>query len=153
MFFVAGALVYLYRTELCEKLGQKWQFSVIISLIVTALYFALPFINENRYLQFPYFVLIFALWLISAIIHDFELTGPFGQLIRLLAKYSMEIYLTHMMVFRILQKIGLNYLFGRGSISYIFTVFCSIAGALAVAIVFRIIWHKATGMFGHEQVS
>lgn len=150
MFFVAGALVYLYRTELCEKLGEKWQVSVIISLIVTALYFAVPFINENKYLQFPYYVLIFALWLISAIIHDFELTGFFGRFIRLLAKYSMEIYLTHMMVFRILQKIGLNYLFGRGSISYIFTVICSIAGALAVAILFRIIWARAARLLGHE---
>jgi peptidoglycan/LPS O-acetylase OafA/YrhL len=137
MFFVAGGLVYLYRSWLCERLGAKWPVTIIISMTFTVLYFALPIINRNKYLQYPYFVLIFALWLISAIVHDFELTGFFGRFIRLLAMYSMEIYLTHMMIFRILQKLGLNYLFGRGYISYLFTVILSIAGALATAIVFQ----------------
>ena len=137
MFFVAGGLVYLYRSWLCERLGAKWPVTIIISMTFTVLYFALPVINRNKYLQYPYFVLIFAMWLISAIVHDFELTGFFGRFIRLLAMYSMEIYLTHMMIFRILEKLGLNYLFGRGYISYLFTVILSIAGALATAIVFQ----------------
>lgn len=153
MFFVAGALVYLYRTELCERLGKRWLLVWLISIIITALYFMTPFINKNRYLQYPYFMVIFASWIISAVIHDFEPGGAFGHMIRLLAKYSMEIYLSHMMVFRVLQKLGLNYLFGRGWASYLFTVICSVTGALFTAIIFRIIWHKALRLFGFKQAA
>ena len=153
MFFVAGAVVYLYRTELCERLGKIWPIMIIISLLFTVLDFTLPFINRNKYIVYPYFMLIFALWLISAVIHDFKLTGLFGRLIRLLAAYSMEIYLTHMMVFRILQKLEIGYLFSRGWIPYLLTVSCSIAGALAIAISFRKIWQNAYRLIGPQQTS
>lgn len=42
-----------------------------------------------------------------------------------------------MLVFRVTEKLGLIYLFGKGVLSYIFTSVIVIGGAIAVSLVFK----------------
>jgi hypothetical protein len=65
----------------------------------------------------------------------------------------MEIYLCHMMVFRVLQKLKINYLFGHGVVSYVLTVIAVLSGALAVAFVFNTLWSKLCVLTEKSQVS
>ena len=50
---------------------------------------------------------------------------------------SMEIYLSHMFIFRVIEKMGINTLLGSGWIQYITTVVIVIAGASVFAIVMQ----------------
>lgn len=141
MFFVAGTLIFLYREELM-CLANAWPLVWILTLIITVIYYVVPAVYESKYVRMPYILLIFTCWLICAVIRDFAFTSLFGRAVKFIAKYSMEIYLCHMMVFRVYQKLGINYLFGKGVMSYIFTVCAVLLGALAVAVVFNFVWSK-----------
>ena len=142
MFFVAGALIYLHKDDIVTRLADHWLPFMGISLLITVIYFVTPAIYQNKYVRIFYILLIFASWLICAIIKDLTYTSLPGRFIKILAGYSMEIYLCHMMVFRVLQKLKINYLFGHGILSYICTVIAVLLGALAVAIVFNILWSR-----------
>ena len=49
----------------------------------------------------------------------------------------MEIYLSHMFIFRVIEKLGINTLLGNGWIQYIVTVVSVIVGASIFAIVMQ----------------
>ena len=55
---------------------------------------------------------------------------------------SMEIYLSHMVIFRVVEKIGLNRLIGNGWIQYIATVVIVLFGA----ILFSTVMQKLIGL-------
>lgn len=50
---------------------------------------------------------------------------------------SMEIYLSHMVVFRVIEKTGLNQMFGNGWIQYCITVCSVLIGTVLFAVVMR----------------
>lgn len=56
---------------------------------------------------------------------------------KFLSNISMEIYLSHMIVFRIIDKLHLNYLFGTGWLSYIVTVCVVLIGTIIFSVVFK----------------
>ena len=142
MFFVAGAIIYLYREEICSCLRERSLIFAAFSALITLIYFVAPVIYDNKYIRIIYILLIFACWLICAIIRDLSFASLPGRFIKVLAKYSMEVYLCHMMVFRVIQKLKINYLFGHGVLSYICTVITVLLGALAVAFIFNTLWSK-----------
>ncbi len=142
MFFVAGAIVYLYKDDICSRSTGHTLLFIVIAVLITLIYFVTPAIYRNGYMRVIFDLLIFTSWLILAIVHDLTFSSLPGRFIKILAKYSMEIYLCHMMVFRVLQKMKINYLFGRGIMSYVFTVLAVLFGALAVAFIFNILWSK-----------
>lgn len=49
----------------------------------------------------------------------------------------MEIYLSHMMIYRIIEKAGLIHLFGKNVLSYIFTVAGTLVSTIAFAVAFN----------------
>ena len=49
----------------------------------------------------------------------------------------MEIYLSHMFIFRIIEKIGINKLLGNGWIQYIMTVIIVVLGATIFALIMQ----------------
>lgn len=54
----------------------------------------------------------------------------------------MEIYLSHMVIFRIVEKLGLNRIIGNGWIQYSFTVVIVLCGT----ILFSIVMEKMIGL-------
>ena len=63
---------------------------------------------------------------------------------------SMEIYLSHMVIFRVIQKIGLNTVIGTRWLQYIATVVMVLIGATVFAFVMQkfisLIEKKITGL-------
>ena len=49
----------------------------------------------------------------------------------------MEIYLSHMVVFRLVEKMGLNRMFGNGWLQYFITVIMVIFGAICFSVVVK----------------
>mgnify|MGYP006963143961 CR=1 FL=1 len=49
----------------------------------------------------------------------------------------MEIYLSHMLIFRVIEKMGINRLLGNGWLQYISTVVIVVIGASIFAVVMQ----------------
>lgn len=49
----------------------------------------------------------------------------------------MEIYLSHMVVFRLVEKMRLNIMFGNGWLQYFITVILVLVGAACFSVVFK----------------
>lgn len=49
----------------------------------------------------------------------------------------MEVYLSHMAAFRVVQKLHMTNLLGNGAASYFVTVFCTLVGAVAISLILK----------------
>ena len=63
-----------------------------------------------------------------------------------ISKISMEMYLAHMIVFRILEKLNLTKIFSNNYLSYIITSALVIIGVICGAIIFNVILKKIKDM-------
>lgn len=130
-FFLGGGLIYLYRGEIAK-------FSRIIAALAAvaavAVYYAA---GENTItcLLVSLSLLIYAVRAEGGILEN-RITKFFGSI-------SMEIYLSHMVIFRIIEKTGLNTAAGNGWIQYAITV----VGMLAGASLFSVVMQKAIALF------
>lgn len=130
-FFIAGGLIYLYQNEL-TRLNQWIAFGIAGGAIV--LYYI---IGGNTVMC----LLVSSALLIYAII---DRGGNGSRATRFFSSISMEIYLSHMMIFRIVEMCGLNRIFGNGWLQYIATVVVVITGASIFATVMQKIIGRTT---------
>lgn len=124
MFFVVGGLIYMYRHTMikCNKI-----LLLLIATISSLVYFSVDNIQEGYYNNF-WLLFTFSLWLIYAIITNGKvLVNP---ITKFLSGISMEIYLSHMLIFRVLEKLNLIYILGKGWMAYVMTVLLVLCGAI-----------------------
>lgn len=128
-FFIAGGLVYLYKAEL-ERV--KWYTFMPLTIISIIAYYA---IGGNIYIC----LLISVTLLIQAILID----GRCIKIVSFISGISMEIYLSHMVVFRGIEKLHLNIMFGNGWKQYLITVLMVFSGAVLFSVVMKYLIEKA----------
>lgn len=121
-FFLAGGLVYLYRGEIM-KLNQ-WVALVIAGGAVVLYYL----IGGNAMMC----LLVSCTLLIYAIIKRGGVLE--NRVTKFFSGISMEIYLSHMVIFRVVEKIKINRILGNGWLQYIFTVIIVISGTTTFAV-------------------
>lgn len=120
MFFMIGGGMYLYYNI----------FSSINLFFITFL----CFISYCFYLfidkQFK--LLLYLIFVIFVLLLSIKSTSKFlnNRLISFLSSISMEIYLSHMLIFRIVEKIGLNSIFENDLLQYSVTVLLVLIGAI-----------------------
>ena len=56
---------------------------------------------------------------------------------RFISSISMEIYLSHMFIFRIVEKLKLNTIIGNGWLQYLFTVVSVLIGAIIFSLIMQ----------------
>ena len=54
-----------------------------------------------------------------------------------ISRISMEIYLSHMVIFRVIERLGLDRMFGDGWLQYTATVIFVLAGAIVFSVVMQ----------------
>ncbi|MCR4944909.1 MAG: hypothetical protein K5986_10840, partial [Clostridium sp.] len=54
-----------------------------------------------------------------------------------IASISMEIYLSHMFVFRVLEKLKLTHITGNEFINYVIVSFATVIGAIVIAFILK----------------
>lgn len=64
----------------------------------------------------------------------------------------MEIYLSHMVIFRVVEKLGLNQIIGNGWIQYIVTVVIVLLGAILFSVVVKRLIRLAEKKFDEMRV-
>lgn len=120
-FFLAGGLIYLYRDKV-----NRWHIFFPSTIISVVLYYV---VGGNTYTC----LLVSVAFLLLAI----SIGNKCFKIVSFISGISMEIYLTHMVIFRIIEKLGINKMFGNGWLQYIITVFSVLVGAIGFSFVVK----------------
>ena len=125
IYFIAGGLIFLYRKELAEFASKYKIVAAAILLIATVAYFAL---GDNT-LTMLFFCVVALIYILGC---------RTGVLVNPVAKFlggiSFEIYLCHMVIYRVLEKLHLIHLFKNGLLAYIFTAIAVICGSVVFSV-------------------
>ncbi len=122
VFFLAGGIIYLYRDKLA-KISSKYKYLFLsLCILLTVIYYNLPnyiMISENLFVI--EMIIIFSTYLIYAIGNNKSkfLNNRFTKII---SDISMEIYLSHMLIFRIVDKLQLQLIINNNLILF-FVIF------------------------------
>lgn len=123
-FFISGGLIYLYRDKL-EKL--KRYVSAFLMIICISLYYIWGD-NTITWLLVSTTMLIFALR---------ECRWLQNKFTKFISSISMEIYLSHMVMFRVIEKLHLQTYFGNGILQYMITVVAVLLGTIAFSVIVK----------------
>ena len=137
-YLIAGGLIYLYRKEL-EHFSSKFQWISSGIIIVTVVLYFLIGGNTITMLLVSASMLIYPLGRKRAGV----LSNPFTKFI---SSISMEIYLSHMVIFRVIERLGINTMIGNGWVQYAVTVVIVLFGT----IVFSAIMKKILDLLGNK---
>lgn len=140
VFFIAGGLIYLYRDQL-KKLNRIWK--AVIGTATVAL-LAVYYLLSGGPLSIIILLLLFTLLTIVGISSGGGISKILLQnkVAHFLGGISMEIYLCHMFVYRVCEKLDLIHMTGNEVVNYCFISIATIAGAVAVAFC----WNKLQKM-------
>ena len=132
VYFVAGGIIYLYRHDICRILKSFVARCVMIAMMILfgASYFAF---GPRTIIMLP----LYALILIFAISEKNGVTFLNNKFTRYIGGISMELYLCHMVVYRVVEKLGLLRIGHSELISYLVTVFLTVLGSVAFTMCVR----------------
>ena len=120
-FFIAGGLIYLYRDKV-----KNWRIYLPLTFFSIFIYYL---IGGNAYTC----LLVSTLFLLLGI----SIGGGYSKIVSFISGISMEIYLSHMVVFRLVEKMRLNIMFGNGWLQYFITVILVLVGAACFSVIVK----------------
>lgn len=123
-FLISGGLIYLYLNDII-KWGRRFHFLLLISsIVITILYYIIP----DKVFGIDIFVLKILSFSVNWLLY--VLSGKSkvmdNSVMSYFSRISMEMYLAHMVVFRIVEKTFGLYVFGDNVFSYICTLILTI---------------------------
>lgn len=127
---IAGGLIYLYRCKLHNIAERMGNWGLLICLALTTAYFFVPQSLWTLQHVIP-LIVVFGTWLIYAIGADHK--WMHNKVMNFLSNISMEIYLCHMVMFRIVEKIHLENMIDNANVLYLVTCILGIGMACLFA--------------------
>lgn len=132
MFFLAGGVIYLYRDNISSFIKKfRWAFLVLV-IFLTGIYLVSDKIRPKSLLNIL-LLLIFSTWLMYAIGVNSKLLN--NKFTRFFSNISMEVYLCHMIIFGLVKKLNLIYLFKNEVLSFIAAFLIVLIGSVVFALV------------------
>lgn len=130
-FFLLGGFIYLYREKILT--WNRWIALAVIPVSIVVYYT----IGNNTITK----LIVSTALLIYAVISA-KGDGPKSYILenkvtKFISGISMEIYLSHMLIFRVIEKAGLNRMFGTGWVQYLITVILVLIGTVIFSAVLR----------------
>lgn len=129
VYFIVGGLIFLYRKELAEFASRYKVLAGVFLLASVVAYFAFG-VSTITILLFCVTTLTYALG-----------CKKIGVLVNPVTKFiggiSFEIYLCHMVIYRILEKLNLIHTFENDLLSYIFATVAVICGSIIFSLCAR----------------
>lgn len=125
--FMAGGMIYLYRDKLKLE-GVKQYLLLTLCIVLSVLFFVFPEVRKTRFGALVSELVLFASWLIYALgSKDLILNN---RVVRFISGISMEVYLCHMVMFRVVERIHIERFITDGDILYILTCCLVIMGTI-----------------------
>lgn len=140
VFFMVGGIVYVYREKIVNCINKYKVIAWILLALSVVAYFSL---GDTTIVMLLFCVMT----LICAVVCK---TGGIlnNKLVNFLGSISFEIYLCHMVIYRILEKLHLIRLFDNQVLSYVCTSLMVIIGSIIFAVCAKeclnkvVIWMK-----------
>ena len=133
-YFVAGGIIYLYKDNIVQWNRRYPWFSWV--LIVAGLFLTLAFLPAwGQMFSIVKSIVGFAMILIGALSDRRMLLA--NGFTRKISDISLEIYLSHVFILRIIQKAGIIKMISNPTLAYITMVLLTIAGSVVFALAFR----------------
>lgn len=129
-YFLAGGLIYLYRHGIVEFAKRYNILCAIVTILLTICYFAFKHLFSAN-LGYIAELCLFALWILFAIGTNTKLLS--NRVLKYLSNISMEIYLSHMLIYRVIEKVHLENYISQNDILYIVTSILTICGVICFA--------------------
>ena len=144
--FVAGGLIYLYKDQIVESVRKnriKWALVCIFSTILaTCVDFGFIGIRINTLL----YVICFSVWLCYAIGCKSILLS--NNVTRFLSKISLEIYLSHMLLYRIVELLHVERWISNSVILYGINYFLTLSATIIFILCVKYLLNKAQVLVG-----
>lgn len=118
-YFLGGGLIYLYRNEIESILRKRKLVYGIVCIAVTILYYVIPDEVNGTSLIVVKTLILYLLWFCFAI--GDEVGFMSNKFTKLISGISMEMYLAHMVFFRVIEKLNISRFLGNGYVAYIAT--------------------------------
>ena len=126
--FMTGGMIYLYRKNLKME-GIRQYLFLAYCIALTILFFAFPEVRRGGFRSLVAELLLFGSWLIYALgSKDWILNN---RVVRFISGISMEVYLCHMVMFRVVERVHLERFITDGDMLYVLTCVMVVAGAVA----------------------
>lgn len=131
MFFLAGGLIYLYRQDI-QKFSKRFRrpFLAVI-LIFAAGFFLRSGALANDAVDYFWELILFSLILMYAIGVDGKILQ--NKFTKFMSGISFEIYLCHLMIFRVVEKLKLQYFIKNDIVLYLVMFIAVLCGAIIFA--------------------
>ena len=130
-FFVAGGLIFLYRSTIVLFICKRRTLSLVMVLFLTfAWLFAQSWLKVT-WLRELITLILFAAWIIYAISVKSRLLS--NNVMKFGNKISFEVYLCHMLVYRVAEKLGILHLSANELLSYFIATVFVISGSIFFA--------------------
>ncbi len=133
-WFIGGGIVYLYRESIKKIINKVRWIWLGGCLGISVIWYLLP--NENSAVVMLKNTILFMMWLMYAI----SVKSAFlsNGVMKYLSGISLELYLGQMVIYRVIEKLHLLYLFENGIASY----FTSWIIIVIVLIAFIELWKR-----------
>lgn len=136
-YFLAGGLVYLYRKELTRV-------NRLIYLLLLCVALGVYYIVGSTAITV---LLVISLFLILGI----SIGGGRSRIVAFISGISMEIYLSHMVIFRAVERLGLNRMLGNGWVQYTVTSLLVLVGTVVFSCALQRMINLAEGIIGSRK--
>ena len=113
IFFCIGGLLYLYKNNIVKFLKTKKLLSLSFVVVSILVFFTVP-LNNNYLLTYSSILLSISL-LSYCITYNSKLFN--NKVTKLIGDISFEIYLCHMVIYRVLEKLNLSHLLNNNLLS------------------------------------
>lgn len=127
VYFIVGGIIYLYREQLKKIVVEKKLLVWLSAVAAVILYFVVGS-NVVTMLLVCSTLLIYAL----GVNRGGVLFNPFT---RFISSISFEIYLCHMVIYRVIEKLHLTHLVDNDIVSYVITCVGTIVGAVIFSVI------------------
>lgn len=137
-FFVFGGIVFLYRDKIQVFLDKKILRFLILVLVLLGWggYLFVPNRVDSYDIVFEKNLILYGLIMVYFVGVESKIMG--GRVLKFFGDISMEIYLSHMFVFRTYEKLGILYKFGKGEIGYWSICILTFAGVVTLILGYRL---------------
>lgn len=115
-FFLAGGIIYLYRDKICSFIGKHQIIGFIVCVGISVVYYFVPHDLYEYSLRDMELLIVYSFWLIYAVAATNKVFCNRG--VKFVSGISMEIYLSHMVAFRVIEMTGIINALGGGWAAY-----------------------------------
>ncbi len=114
VYFCLGGIIYLYKDKIIEFANKRKIFCLLLTILSIITYYIVP---ENKYIFNLELLIMFGLILSYCISTNNKILN--NNIANFISNVSLEIYLSHMFIFQIINRLNLTKILGNNYVSYI----------------------------------